>query len=552
MISLCGVSVKVPLDVSHARALLDDISLEIGRGAWIALAGPNGAGKTTLLHTIAGLVEPAAGRIERTPPVRAALLLQEPDNQFVTTSVRHELELSVPGGIPVGSRSGRIDQVVERFGLSALLERNPHRLSGGEKQRLALATVWLGQPDLLLLDEPTAYLDGETASQCRSFVAQAHRRGVTVVWATPGGEELEAADRVVCLRQGRVVYDGGKEALYGWAQSAGFALVRPPLRRLAGELAGAVTAPDVSQRIDAAAEGGTAGLARAIAPLVKETSADDRDTAGAGGRVAGACAVEFTGVQFGYGGRPALFGIDLGVRQGECVGLTGPNGAGKSTALALAAGVFDPATGSVERSFAGARGSGRGGAFLLFQSPERLFFAETVAEELSFGLERRGVAAAERARRSRSALDRVGLPPESFLERAPLTLSPGEMRRVAFAIALSLEPGLLLLDEPTSCLDAEAVSVLSSILEARRSEGGTTMVASHDAAFLAGVCDRIYWLRDGRIEAELSTAGGRLPRGSEWPGEPLAVLDLQAHLAVLGADISPRALTARRLAERLV
>jgi energy-coupling factor transporter ATP-binding protein EcfA2 len=189
--------------------------------------------------------------------------------------------------------------------------------------------------------------------------------------------------------------------------------------------------------------------------------------------------------------------------------------------------------------------------FLLFQSPERMFFAESVAEELAFGLERLGMEPSERERRSRSALERAGLPPESFLDRAPLTLSPGEMRRVAFAIALSLEPELLLLDEPTSCLDAEAGEVLTSILASRRSQGGTTIVASHDASYLAGVCDRVVWLHGGRIEAETATTGGCLAPGVVWPGEPPVVLELQDHLAALGVEVTPRVLTAGRLAERL-
>jgi energy-coupling factor transporter ATP-binding protein EcfA2 len=125
------------------------------------------------------------------------------------------------------------------------------------------------------------------------------------------------------------------------------------------------------------------------------------------------------------------------------------------------------------------------------------------------------------------------------------------MRRVAFAIALSLEPELLLLDEPTSCLDAGGVAVLEAILAARRTGGGTTMVASHDVAFLAGVCDRIVWLDGGHTETVLVTAGADLASGEVWPGDPLDVLDLQERLAVRGLDVAPRALTAARLAARL-
>jgi len=214
--------------------------------------------------------------------------------------------------------------------------------------------------------------------------------------------------------------------------------------------------------------------------------------------------------------------------------------------------LFEPNAGSVERGFEREVVPGRRNAFFLFQSPERMFFAESVAEELAFGLERLGVVDGDRDLRSRSALESVGLPSELYLDRAPLTLSPGEMRRVAFAIVLSLAPRMLLLDEPTSCLDASAKAVLESILASRRSQGETTMVASHDAPFLAGVCDRILWLREGQVETEMGTAGARLAPGAAWPGEPLAVLELQDRLSLTGVDITPRVLTAALLAQRLV
>ncbi len=562
MITLTHVSVELPSNSPDSRTILDDVTLSIAPGEWVALAGANGSGKTTLLHTLAGLLAPSAGTVEVERqgcetsraiinPARGcetALLLQEPDNQFVTTSVRYELALSVASDERSGSedaRNGRgIADAVERFGLTPFLDRNPHRLSGGEKQRLALATVWLQNPRLLLLDEPTAYLDAASASLCAEFVADACRDGVAAVWATPGGDDLTLAGRVVCLDAGRVVYDGTVEGVYGWASGAGCDVGLPRLRRLAGDMAAALATGDGIESVVEAASRGVDALADSIASMaVDVVPGDRRDDVPAGN------AVEFDSVDFGYDGRPAVTGVDIGVPRGECVGLTGPNGAGKSTVLGLAAGLFEPSAGSVVRNTDG--GPARRDVFYLFQSPERMFFAETVAEELEFGLERLGLARDECEQRARSALESAGLAGSEYPGRAPLSLSPGEMRRVAFAIALSLEPELLLLDEPTSCLDAGGVTVLESILAARRLGGGTTMVASHDVAFLVGVCDRIVWLDGGRTETALVTTGAELASGEVWPGDPLDVLDLQERLAVRGLDVVPRALTAARLASRL-
>jgi energy-coupling factor transport system ATP-binding protein len=554
MISLRNVSVVLPPRSPDPKTVLDDVSLDIGPGEWLAVAGPNGSGKTTLLHTIAGLIELSAGGIDRAPHNRAALLLQEPDDQFVTTTVLHELQLSLPEETAGEDREERIRSAASRFDLARLLERNPHRLSGGEKQRLALATVWLCDPAVLLLDEPTSYLDTESAALCLEFVGEAARRGTAVLWATPGGAEMERAGRVVCLGEGRVVYDGGLEAFFGWAREHDFEYARSPLRALAGELAAAAPGEAAAATIMEAVPDGVAGLATAVAPLIRAQKAEEKEGAGRAdeGGDSGRVAVRLAGATYGYGGSPVVSNLDLTVGEGECVGLTGPNGAGKSTVLGLVAGMFDPEAGEVRRGGPDEGPSGRRDVFFLFQSPERLFFAESVAEELAFGLDRLGVAPAEREARSRAALDDVGLNPDVFLSRAPLTLSPGEMRRVAFAIALSLAPRLLLLDEPTSCLDDHARAVLESIVASRQSRGETTVVASHDVPFLAGVCDRMLWLRAGAVETELDTSGARLNPGTAWPGERPPVLALQERLSRLGVEVVPRFLTPAGLAGRLL
>jgi energy-coupling factor transport system ATP-binding protein len=557
MMALHGVTVALPAGAPNPKTVLDSITLSIGRGEWIALVGPNGSGKTTLLHTIAGLHRPASGRVEYSSPGPArrpaiSLLLQEPDNQFVTTSVRHELQLSTPPGMEDGEAGRRMGEAVERFSLGTFVDRDPRRLSGGEKQRLALATVWLQEPELLLLDEPTSYLDGEAAAMCMDFVEEARGRGVSVVWATPGGEELERADRVVCLAGGRARYEGCLEDLYDWAVVEDIEFVRPPVREIAERIAEAVAPPEVRREILEPAGSDLTVLAEEMAPLVSGVRGVDEPVIEDEPAAADEEVVHLSSVGFGYDDVPALEGIDLAVNRGECVGLAGPNGAGKSTLLGLIAAVIEPTSGEIARENARAARKGRRNVFYLFQSPERLFFAETVAEELLFGARRLGLSTAERDRRVTRALGVVGLDPDAYLLREPLTLSLGEMRRVAFAIALSLEPDLLLLDEPTSCLDPGGCSVLESILADHRKGGKASVVASHDAGFLAGVCDRIVWLRGGRIEKVLETGGGRLPAEASWPGGPLPVLELQDCLTALGVDVVPRELTVHGLVERFL
>jgi energy-coupling factor transport system ATP-binding protein len=408
-----------------AAPVLDGVSLDVAPRSWTALAGANGSGKSTLLAALAGLAPLCAGRRE-CGARRVAMLMQDPDDQFVASSVAHELALSVDPDAP--GREARIAESIRRFALETLLARSPHRLSGGEKQRLAMATVWLEDPDVLLLDEPLAYLDDANRALVTGFVRELNQGGAAVVWATPG-DDLALAQDAIVLAGGRIAYRG----------SAAGAPVTAP------------AAPALASREPAPPPAGPA--------------------------------LALEGVTFGYGGATVLFGVDLRVAAGECVGVFGPNSAGKSTLLLVAGGALAPFSGRVTRP--------PGFALYLPQSPERLFFAETLREEIAFGLKRRGLAPRAIAERAEESLRAAGLEPDVFLERSPFQLSFGEMRRAAFAIAESLAPDLLLLDEPASCLDADGRLALRSLVGRRLDAGGAVVVASHDLAHLQELSGRI-------------------------------------------------------------
>jgi energy-coupling factor transport system ATP-binding protein len=434
---------------SASRPALGGVDVDVERGSWTAVCGANGSGKSTLLAVLAGLTPLTRGEVDR-GDVRIAVLLQDPDNQFVATSVRHELAMSVPADRDRGERERRIAEAVDRFALASVLDRNPHRLSGGEKQRLALATVWLEAPDVMLLDEPLAFLDAESRDLVIAFVREMNARGVTVVWATPGEDAVLARDAVV-LEAGAVAYAGPAT---GWA-------------------------PETRPRRARAATGG-----------------------------AGPPILSMRRVSFSYGRVPVFRGLDLSVRAGECVGVFGRNSAGKSTLLLLAGGALAPEAGNVARNDASAP------VLYLPQSPERLFFAETVRDEIEFGIRRRGLPRDDMIRRTAESLRGVGLDPETFADRSPFRLSYGEMRRVAFAVAEALAPALLLLDEPASCLDADGQAAVVDLIERRVRAGGAVIVASHDRAQLEASCDRIVTLEGARPEkpqrnAPESTIDGR-------------------------------------------
>jgi energy-coupling factor transport system ATP-binding protein len=262
--------------------------------------------------------------------------------------------------------------------------------------------------------------------------------------------------------------------------------------------------------------------------------------------------VEANGVHVWYqrglpGERHALRGVTLRIGSGDRVGLLGASGAGKSTLLHLFAQLRSPNTGRV-------RVSDTTLPSLVFQFPERQLFAESVRDEVGYGLREAGLAPAEVESRVQAALDDVGLPPELFAARTPFHLSAGERRRVALAGALAQRRRLVLLDEPSLGLDGEGTARLVDILERLHAGGVAYWVASHDADFVASTCSRLVVLQSGVVvfdgEADdfwrqpepAASYGVRRPRESV----------LADRLRACGAEGLPSRPSAEQLAEALL
>ncbi|MFB6096864.1 MAG: energy-coupling factor ABC transporter ATP-binding protein [Haloferacaceae archaeon] len=188
---------------------LDGVDVTLRAGERVAVVGPNGSGKSTLQQLLGGLVEPTSGSVtyfgETTDPeaVRARLgvLLQDPDDYLFNTTVREDVEYGPAQlGVPREEAAARIDRLAETLGLTDLLDRPPFRLSGGEKQRAALASVLAFDPEVLLLDEPTSAVDGEGRARVLELLDDLHARGRTVVTFTPDLELVpRIADRVIVV-----------------------------------------------------------------------------------------------------------------------------------------------------------------------------------------------------------------------------------------------------------------------------------------------------------------------------------------------------------------
>lgn len=471
MIRLEEVSFTFP--GSGRNMVLKDASLSISDGEWVALTGGNGSSKTTLCRLMAGLYKPTAGSVNidgldpgevRLRPggeVLVGIAFQNPDSHFVTTSVRRDLLFGIESmGLPGDEISSRLDEAAEMFGLKQFMERNPHTLSGGEKQRLLLASIWIMRPKHIVLDEPFSFLD---AAARRSFLEAVrgsfHNEGRTVVWATLEPDEIEIAGRVICLEGGSVVFDG-------------------PPAGLADTVHGGILAKPVRRCGRAGAEGRTAGAPRP----------------GGAGTILGMNEAIFNRGDF------ELKVPELSLMRGEVLGLLGPSGSGKTTMLLGGAGLLPPGSGTVSL-FGEAVGSRRdfpaGRVAYLFQSPEEGFFAATVGEEVSLGY--RSLHGGDGGEAASRALETVGLDPAEFIFRSPFSLSQGEKRLVAIASILTLDAELYLLDEPTLFLDGRARRMLGDALDGIISGGASLVIASHEQDFLEGCTDRIMVIEGGSV-----------------------------------------------------
>lgn len=239
-ISAVDVEYRYPDGTSALRG----VSLEAGRGEKVVILGPNGSGKTTLLLVLAGLLKPARGEVlldgvplrSQLPGARRRIgvLFQDPEDQLLALTVGDDIALGPRQlGLSDPEVGERVRRVAEVLGIEGLLDRSPHKLSGGEKKLAALAGVLAAEPDVLILDEPTTGLSPSRKRIVESAIAEAAGRGAAVVLATHDvASAYNLMDKVYVLNSGRVVASGGRELLLDEGLLRSNDLEQPPVLRL--------------------------------------------------------------------------------------------------------------------------------------------------------------------------------------------------------------------------------------------------------------------------------------------------------------------------------
>lgn len=462
MIRFEQVSFRYGTDEQTSPTIVGEVSFCLRPGECVGLVGNNGSGKSTIALLAKGLLLPVGGRVtvdgtdtrDQTDEqkTRVGLLFQDPDHQIVGTTIREDIAFGLENiGVESEEIERRILTEADRLGIGEYLDQPVHTLSGGTRQKAALAAVLAAGPGFIILDEPTSQLD--------PWARQALWRHLDEIRATSGIgllvisqhlSDIERTDRVMVLAGGMLVADDD-------------------VKNISANIGSAIDTegddPFLVFRTEDAVDGNS-----------KPLPAERPDNPGDGlEKPAGLVCIDLT---IGYRRNVVRKNLNGMFPTGGVNLVVGPSGSGKTTLLMTLAGFLPPLNGRITASDDGGwTPEGRIG--LAFQNPERLFFCETVGEEVCFALRQKGVDAAHAAEEGRAWLEQWGISSETFWSRSPLQLSGGEMRRVALAACTIANPELLLLDEPLAGLDASGRRRVSAII-ARLARERIVICVTHD------------------------------------------------------------------------
>jgi len=539
---------------------LRNINLTINQGEYVVILGANGSGKSTLARHLNGLLLPSQGDVwiktwnTKEPKERLAIratvgmVFQSPDNQIVATIVEEDVAFG-PENLQVARRE-ILQRVAHALGAVEMWEqrqRAPHMLSGGQKQRVAIAGVLAMQPAVLVLDEATAMLDPDGR---KDVLAIAHRLnrddGVTVVAITHFMQEAVHADRIIVMADGEIALQGTPRAIFAQAERLrALALDVPPISEVA--LALRHYRPDfpldlltLDEFVAEAIRRRAASNAPALHPAPPRPGPAPTTSAPREALIT----VEQLGHAYMRGtplATTALHAIDLAIHQGEVIGLIGHTGSGKSTVIQHFNGLLLPHTGKVTVFGQALHGGAvdlptlRRRVGLVFQFPEAQLFERYVGDDIAYGPRNLKLSREEIRERVRRAMTAVGLDFAEFKDRLTFRLSGGQLRRVALAGVLALEPEVLVLDEPTAGLDPQGRRQLLDHLRALHAGGMTLVIVSHNMEELAALCDRLYVLSAGR---------------TVMSGTPAEIFRQAEQLQALNLDVPAVTQLANQLRER--
>ena len=476
MIEFQNVSFSYP---DSTEAGLHNISLVIPDGQCVLLCGRSGCGKTTLTRLINGLIPQfftgkLSGKVLLDGENLAAMpmyriaervgsVFQNPRTQFFNVDTDSEIAFGMENeALPQEQLGQRVVNTAETLHIENLLGRNIFDLSGGEKQKIAFASVYAMNPEVYLLDEPSSNLDMTAVRELREHLRLIKSQGKTVIVAEHRLYYLmDVADRIVYLENGRIAGD-----FTPWQ----FLSLHADKRQAMGLRA-----------VDLQEEKPTCLPASNANPVL-----------------------ELKNLTLAYQKHPVLQDISLKAAPGDVIAVVGHNGAGKTTFSSALCGLHEEESGSYFRKGKLQKPKERmKRSYMIMQDVNYQLFAESVEAECTFGIKHPDILLAEKT------LEKLGLAP--FRERHPNTLSGGQKQRLAAAAATVCGKELLVFDEPTSGLDFDSMARLSSLVRQLSHMGKVIFIVTHDYEFVCRTCTRVLHLNNGGIQEDLYVTEESIP-----------------------------------------
>ncbi|MFZ5917604.1 MAG: ABC transporter ATP-binding protein [Chloroflexota bacterium] len=493
MIEIRNLTYRYP---DSTAPVLQDLSLSVHEGEFLLVIGPSGSGKSTLLRSFNGLAPHFYGgtfsgevRVCGQNPLTVeprgmsryvGLVFQDPESQFVVDAVEDELVFALENhGVPQTTMRKRVEEVLDQLDIAHLRNRRVSTLSGGEKQRVAIAAVLTLQPRLLVLDEPTSQLDPQAAEEVLdALVRLNHDLGLTIVLSEHRLERVaQYADRILYLPgEGQPPLLGDPRTVLKQIE------LTPPLVTLGKALGWEplpLTIKEARRHV------------RQARPLADPPPPKSPATAAANP------SIQVSDVWYAYNGSDALKGVSLTIVPGEFVAIMGRNGAGKTTLLKQMVGLLKPRQGQIRIMGLDTRQADQQAIIAhvgyVPQNPSALLFADTVRQELDFTRKSRGMAPGSYT----LLLETLDL--TTHADHYPRDLSVGERQRVALAAILVADPEIILLDEPTRGLDYGQKESLAAFLQQEKKRGRTVVMVTHDVELVAACADRVILMGDGQV-----------------------------------------------------
>ncbi len=508
---------------------LKKLNFHIDHGEFVLLCGPTGSGKTSLIRTMNGLIPhfyrgqfygflkiKDIDSVKSSPPELAQMVgsvFQIPDNQLFATIVEKELAFGLEQmGIPREEIKKRIHKITSRLNLKSLLSRSPHELSSGEKQKVAIASILILNPEILILDEPLANLDPKNAQEIIQLLKSLYtEEKITIIIAEhrmqyllPHSTKILLLDNGKQLSYNETDKELNKELLY----FSGIDL--PPLFYRFRELSKSNQnllnlKKDFQNQIELMKELIQTAIKTNTGEVFQNKSKNPLEK-----RVEhlNFPLLSIQNLSFKYSGSKSstnqLNNVSLNLYEQEIIGLLGPNGAGKTTLAKCILGLVQPQTGDIYLNSVNIshypvyQRAERIG--LIFQNPSHQLFERTVETELLFSLKSLKLSQSEKLVRIRETSEKLGI--TSLLDKSPQKISGGQRKLVSIAAVLIRDPKIIIFDEPTVGQDAFQKQKLKSIIRTFQNMQKTCLIISHDIDFISEIATRICIMKSGKIHAE--------------------------------------------------